>query len=72
VSVVNDAERAAIEERAGHRCEYCHLPTRGQVATFPIDHPVPRSSGGRTEPDNLALAWPHCTSAGGWSWRLAR
>jgi hypothetical protein len=60
VSVVNDAERAAIEERAGHRCEYCRLPTRGQVATFPVDHPVPQSSGGQTEWENLALACPHC------------
>lgn len=33
---------------------------RGQVATFPIDHIVPRSAGGETTPDNLALACPHC------------
>jgi 5-methylcytosine-specific restriction endonuclease McrA len=60
VSVVNEAERAIVEERAGYRCEYCRLPTRGQVATFPVDHPVPQSSGGLTEQDNLALACPHC------------
>jgi hypothetical protein len=62
VSVVNDAQRAVIEERAGHRCEYCRLPTRGQVATFPIDHPIPQNSGGPTELANLALACPSCNA----------
>ena len=39
MSVVDATTRAAIEERAGFRCEYCRLPVRGQIATFPIDHP---------------------------------
>ena len=60
MSVVDAATRAAIEERAGFRCEYCRLPVRGQIATFPIDHLTPRSSGGLTVPANLALACPHC------------
>jgi len=60
VSVVDAATRAAIEERAGFRCEYCRLPVRGQIATFPVDHPTPRSSGGLTVLANLALACPHC------------
>ncbi|MCI0457958.1 MAG: HNH endonuclease [Gemmataceae bacterium] len=62
MSVVSESLRAAVEERAGHRCEYCHLPTRGQVATFPVDHTIPQSSGGPTELDNLALACPHCNA----------
>ncbi len=62
MSVVSDALRAVVEERAGHRCEYCHLPTRGQVATFPVDHAIPQSDGGLTEPDNLVLACPHCNA----------
>ena len=60
MSVVDAATRAAVEERAGFRCEYCRLPVRGQVATFPIDHAIPRSSGGPTALPNLALACPHC------------
>ena len=48
--------------RAGHRCEYCHLPTRGQVATFPIDHIVSRRAGGTTDLENLALTCPHCNA----------
>ena len=38
--------RVAVAARAGDRCEYCRLPTRGQVATFPIDHIAPQSAGG--------------------------
>jgi len=62
VSAFSDARRAEVTVRAGHRCEYCHLPTRGQVATFPIDHVIPRNLGGPTELDNLALACPHCNA----------
>jgi hypothetical protein len=32
------------------------------VATFPIDHVVPKSAGGTTDPANLALACPHCNA----------
>jgi hypothetical protein len=60
MSFFSDATRAAVVARAGQRCEYCHLPTRGQVATFPIDHLTPRSEGGPTSLANLALACPHC------------
>jgi hypothetical protein len=38
------------------------LPTRGQVATFPIDHIIPRSRGGETDISNLALTCPHCNA----------
>lgn len=60
MSVADAGTRALIETRAGFRCEYCRLPTRGQVATFPIDHAVPASRGGPTELANLALSCPHC------------
>jgi len=63
MSVVPDTVRAAVVARAGQRCEYCRLPTRGQVATFPIDHVVPRSRDGATTLDNLALACPHCNGS---------
>jgi hypothetical protein len=60
MSVVSASERAAIEQRAGHRCEYCHVLTRGQVAPFPIDHVHPVSGGGPTLLVNLALTCPGC------------
>jgi hypothetical protein len=62
VSVISPAIRALVEERAGFRCEYCRLPTRGQVATFPVDHVIARSRGGATEITNLALACPTCNA----------
>ena len=62
MSAFSDARRAEVAARAGHRCEYCRLPTRGQVATFPIDHILPRSAGGTNEPSNLALTCPHCNA----------
>ncbi|MFO0843312.1 MAG: HNH endonuclease signature motif containing protein [Gemmataceae bacterium] len=52
--------RKSVVARAGDRCEYCHLPTTGQVATFPIDHLTPRDQGGTTTLDNLAMACPRC------------
>jgi hypothetical protein len=62
MSSFSKAQRAKVVKRAQSRCEYCHLPTRGQVATFPIDHIIPRSSGGSSRFDNLALACPHCNA----------
>lgn len=62
MSAFSPVRRAEVASRAGHRCEYCHLPTRGQVATFPIDHIEPRSADGSNELDNLALTCPHCNA----------
>jgi hypothetical protein len=60
LSVVSETLRAQVVARAGSCCEYCHLPTEGQVERFPIDHVLPRTRGGLTELLNLALACPHC------------
>ncbi len=60
MSVVFEAVRVAVVARAGDRCEYCRLPARGQVATFPVDHVTPRTAGGGSDPANLALACPRC------------
>ena len=62
MSAFSEAKRAEITRRAGYRCEYCRLPTRGQVATFPIDHIFPSSAGGTNDSDNLALSCPHCNA----------
>jgi 5-methylcytosine-specific restriction endonuclease McrA len=60
MSLIPSVLRAEVVRRAGGRCEYCHLPTTGQVATFPIDQVSPRDQGGPTALENLALANPHC------------
>jgi hypothetical protein len=58
VSVASGTIRTTVVVRADHRCEYCRLPTRGQVATFPLDHVIPENLGGPTTLENLALACP--------------
>jgi hypothetical protein len=62
VSAVGDSLRTEVVRRARGCCEYCRLPSRGQVATFPIDHVTPRTAGGNSELSNLALACPHCNA----------
>jgi 5-methylcytosine-specific restriction endonuclease McrA len=63
MTLISNELRRTVFERAGGRCEYCHLSQDTQVSTFPIDHVVPRSVGGKTEADNLALACPRCNAA---------
>jgi 5-methylcytosine-specific restriction endonuclease McrA len=60
MTLVPDALRPDVEQRAAHRCEYCHVSTRGQVATFHVDHVQPVSDGGLTALANLALTCPPC------------
>jgi hypothetical protein len=50
-----------VRHRAGDRCEYCLLPQSSQEAAVHIDHVVPRSRGGTTGLDNLALACVTCS-----------
>ncbi|HKZ85474.1 MAG TPA: HNH endonuclease signature motif containing protein [Anaerolineae bacterium] len=51
--------RAAVVERAGGRCEYCHKP---QISFYPheVDHVVAVKHGGETTLDNLAFACFQC------------
>jgi hypothetical protein len=53
--------RRLIIERAVSRCEYCQLSQDGQEATFHIDHIIPKSAGGETIAENLALACVSCS-----------
>lgn len=53
--------RRIVTERAGLRCEYCGLAQAGQEALFHLDHIVPVTAGGQTEPQNLALACVSCS-----------
>lgn len=53
--------RRLVIRRAGGRCEYCGLSQKGQEATFHVDHVIPRSSGGETVAENLALACVSCS-----------
>ena len=53
--------RRHVRERAGQRCEYCHLPEgQSPVARLQTEHILPRKHGGRDDPANLALACIAC------------
>lgn len=55
-----DAIGEAVAQRAHDRCEYCLMHQQLQGATFHVEHILPKSRGGLTETDNLALACPGC------------
>jgi hypothetical protein len=57
--------RELVRQRAGDRCEYCHLPQEFSELHFHIGHVTPRQHGGTAAPENLALACPECNFAKG-------
>jgi hypothetical protein len=58
-----EAYRDLVEARAGGACEYCRLLQAATGVTFHIEHLVPRSRGGQTVMNNLALSCPGCNLA---------
>jgi 5-methylcytosine-specific restriction endonuclease McrA len=50
-----------VRIRARFECEYCRLPQASQEAAFHLDHVQPRSIGGPTDAENLALACVTCS-----------
>lgn len=56
------ALKAAVFERASNCCEYCYSQDRFATQSFNLDHIYPRSLGGTTDFENLALACPGCNS----------
>jgi hypothetical protein len=58
---MSPAIKARVGERAGHRCEYCHLPQEDSpLAALHIEHIIPRAHGGTDDLANLALASIDC------------
>jgi hypothetical protein len=54
--------RDTVERRARGGCEYCRSPAKYSTHTFSLDHILPRSQGGVTSLDNLALACQGCNN----------
>jgi len=61
LSAIPKPVRQRVFDRDRGKCCYCLLLQIGQAAVFHINHIVPRSKGGRTEEENLALQCPHCS-----------
>jgi HNH endonuclease len=59
---ISPEARRQILERARGCCEYCLCQRRFSPAPFSIEHIVPRSRGGSSEPTNLALACQGCNN----------
>ena len=58
---MNKADRQAVRDRAGDRCEYCLLRQEHFAAyRHQIEHIVPRKHGGDDSLQNLALACIRC------------
>jgi HNH endonuclease len=57
---VPDSLLRAVRSRARAQCQYCLMHEALQGATFHIEHVIPRSKGGESTLENLALACPGC------------
>jgi len=55
-------QRAAIAACAGFACEYCRSQEAFATHPFSVEHIVPRTRGGPTSPDNLALSCQGCNN----------
>jgi uncharacterized protein (TIGR02646 family) len=61
LSSIPKSLRDEVAKRDGGRCCYCGLLQIGQGSVFHVDHVRPKSKGGATSLDNLALQCPHCS-----------
>jgi hypothetical protein len=55
------ALRHFVRQRAGRRCEYCHLPdSAAPAADFHVEHIIARQHGGGDAPDNRCWSRHRC------------
>jgi len=59
---VTAQQKQAVVERAQGCCEYCRSQARFAIQPFSVEHIKPRSQGGKTTLDNLALACQGCNN----------
>lgn len=55
-------QRQFIQKRANGCCEYCLSQAKFSPDSFSIEHVVPRSKGGTSDLDNLAVACQGCNN----------
>ena len=53
-------QRQFVFERAGYRCEYCTSPISHAIQPFHVEHIVPLSKNGTSDPSNLACSCGGC------------
>jgi hypothetical protein len=59
-SLVSEALRQRVAERADFLCEYCLLSEADGYFRFQVDYIISRKHGGQTSMENLAFACPAC------------
>ena len=59
---ITSQQKYDVVERAKGCCEYCRSQVRFAIQSFSVEHIVPRSRGGKTEFENLALACQGCNN----------
>lgn len=59
---VTAQQKRVVVKRAQGCCEYCRSQARFAMQSFSVEHIVPRSRGGKTTLDNLALACQGCNN----------
>ena len=58
---MNAVMRAAVHDRAGNACEYCHSRQDDEpFFRYQVEHIIAKQHGGEDGSENLALACPHC------------
>jgi hypothetical protein len=57
-----DEFRDAVRDRAGHRCEYCHLPEAFSEQVFEVDHIIARKHRGKSTLGNLSWTCFACNN----------
>lgn len=57
--------REMVARRAGGRCEYCQATEAVCSHCFHLEHIIPRTAGGKSDPVNYALACGSCNLAKG-------
>ena len=55
-------QKQAVFERAQGCCEYCRSQARFAIQPFSVEHIIPRSKGGKSTLENLALACQGCNN----------
>lgn len=59
--MIGAATRRRIRQRAGDRCEYCHMRQEDEpFVRYQIEHIIAAQHGGTDAEDNLALACSNC------------
>ena len=59
---VSAAVRRIVRARARGRCEYCQTPEQFAPEALSVEHIVPRSGGGASGVENLALSCQGCNN----------